>query len=451
MTLAEFQQPQLPASDSVPLAPRRLRVLMSAYYVSPLEGSEPAVGWNIPTRVAKYHDVTLLCNPGADNHFRRDTLNWIAQHDPVPGLTLHWVEPTRLSRAFDADSSSIRRLFHYVGYASWQRAALREAWRLHRERPFDLVHQLNVVTFREPSYLWKLPIPFVWGPIAGASNMPWRYFRLLGAKDRLVYGLRNIANEIQKRTNRRARRAARAAQRIWVVSRDNEQLVTRLWRRPCEYLPEVGTTPRAEAGIKSWDGVGPLRLVWSGYHVGRKAIPIILRAMAQLRSAPGLAPVHLAILGDGPQRTAWQQLAGDLGVTDQVWWLGQLPHAEAIAQMSKAHVFVFPSLQEASSTVVLEALSLGLPVVCHDACGMGLVVNESCGIKVPMRSADESVRGFSDAIEHLRRSPAEIRCLSGGALSRGAELSWDNKARRIAETFTEIVAAAASPSAGGLA
>ena len=43
---------------------RRLRVLVSAFAASPVRGSEPAVGWNIPLHLAKDHDVTVLCSAG---------------------------------------------------------------------------------------------------------------------------------------------------------------------------------------------------------------------------------------------------------------------------------------------------------------------------------------------------------------------------------------------------
>jgi glycosyltransferase involved in cell wall biosynthesis len=126
-------------------------------------------------------------------------------------------------------------------------------------------------------------------------------------------------------------------------------------------------------------------------------------------------------------------------------WAGELPHDQALVEMSKAHVFTFPSLQEASSTVTLEALSLGLPVICHDACGMGFIVNGDCGFKVPMISPDMSVGGFVQALRKLHESPAELTRLSRGALHRSEELSWDYAARMIAEGYDRVLAQRPSP------
>jgi glycosyltransferase involved in cell wall biosynthesis len=124
-----------------------------------------------------------------------------------------------------------------------------------------------------------------------------------------------------------------------------------------------------------------------------------------------------------------------------VKWIAELPHAEAMKEMSRAHVFTFPSLQEASSTVTLEALSLGLPVICHDACGMGFIVNDDCGIKVPMRNPQGSIDGIAAALRKLHANPELLTQLSRGALKRSEELSWDYAARMIAEGFDRVLAA----------
>ena len=39
----------------------RLRVLLSAFAFEPNRGYEPGVGWNVATRLAQHHDVTVIC------------------------------------------------------------------------------------------------------------------------------------------------------------------------------------------------------------------------------------------------------------------------------------------------------------------------------------------------------------------------------------------------------
>jgi glycosyltransferase involved in cell wall biosynthesis len=136
-------------------------------------------------------------------------------------------------------------------------------------------------------------------------------------------------------------------------------------------------------------------------------------------------------------------LGRQLGIDDRIRWIDEMPHEQALAEMAAAHAFVFPSLQEASSTVVLEALSLGLPVVCHDACGFGMVVTDECGIRIPRLTPAQSVDGFATAIRQLIQSPELIAKLSAGALARSEELSWDHKAQAIAKVYDEVATNAA--------
>jgi len=118
-----------------------------------------------------------------------------------------------------------------------------------------------------------------------------------------------------------------------------------------------------------------------------------------------------------------------------------------LAEMAQAHVFAFPSIQEASSTVTLEALSLGLPVICHDACGMSFVVNSDCGFKVTLQSPETSSEGFASALRQLYRDPAAVTRLSQGALQRSGELSWDYAAQHIAEGYDRVLASRDSANA----
>src|SRR5205814_5400879 len=120
-------------------------------------------------------------------------------------------------------------------------------------------------------YLWKLDAPFVWGPVAGAANIPWSYFAHFGWKDRVFYSVRNLANQIQKRTKLRCRKAARRAAHIWVVGDDDRKMVSDLWQAPCEQMADSAAPVVADATVRSYDGARPLRLVWSGLHIARKA------------------------------------------------------------------------------------------------------------------------------------------------------------------------------------
>lgn len=434
-------------------APRR-RVLVSAYAVSPVRGSEPGMGWNICLRLARYHDVTVLCSPEVPpkaEDFRGEIEQYLREHGPVFGLTFRFVEPPLASCLLQRETALLRRTLYYTGYRAWQRAALRVARELHSAKPFDLVHQLNITGFREPGYLWRLPVPFVWGPVGGAADVPAAFMPLMGMRDRVFYTTRNLTNALHRRTRARCRQAAARASHVWVVGEANRRLVEEIWRRPAEPMLEVGGEQHPDGRIRAYDGSRPLRLVWSGQHIGRKALPLLLRAMHAIAES---TPVNVTVLGEGAETAAWKQLASRLGIAGKLRWTGQLSRADALREMAAADAFVSTSVLEETSLVVLEALSLGLPVVCHDAYGMGVAVNDTCGIKIPMRTPDASVAAIAEAVRSLAADPLRVGRLSEGALARAEELSWERKARRIADTYERVIGAtsaqgAASASRGG--
>jgi glycosyltransferase involved in cell wall biosynthesis len=423
-----------PQADPFTDARPRLRVVVCTFGLSPIRGSEPATAWQHVSRLTQYHDIVALCFPGLKGEIREECAAYFAANGMPPGLTLEFIEPPPIARMLETtNSSSPARMFISWGNSFWQKAALLRARELHREKPFDAAHHLTITGYREPGYLWQLGVPFFWGPVTGAADVPWRYFGMLDWRDRAVYTGRNIANWLQMRFAARPRRAARAASEVWVVGKDNAKMMTGMWGVPATELFETGTLPpRPDQPTLSFQPGQKLRLVTAGYLVGRKAVSIALRALALIGDS---VPWEYTIMGNGPAKEGWMALAHKLGLGDRVHWTGQLPHAKALAELQSNHVFLFPSLKEGTPNVVPEALSKAVPVVCHDLCGMGLMVDETCGIKVAALGPEASAKGFAEAIRLLATTEGEVERLSRGALRRAAEITWDRNARIMAEAY----------------
>jgi glycosyltransferase involved in cell wall biosynthesis len=143
----------------------------------------------------------------------------------------------------------------------------------------------------------------------------------------------------------------------------------------------------------------------------------------------------LDIIGAGSDEIRLRAIGAQLGLGAKITWHGYTPHNRALEIISRGDCFIFTSLQEASSTVVPEALGLGLPMICHDCCGHGALIDESCGIKVPVRDPAASVAGFAEAINSIARHPERIERLSKGALTRARQFSWDENARRMVSIY----------------
>ncbi len=106
----------------------------------------------------------------------------------------------------------------------------------------------------------------------------------------------------------------------------------------------------------------------------------LLQAVAALRQQ-GL-PVVAALLGDGPERAALQAQAAQLGITDQVRFLGRQTRVEHF--LAGFDVGVLPSVSETFSLAALEQMALGLPMVMSDQGGAReMLVDGEHGYIVP--------------------------------------------------------------------
>jgi glycosyltransferase involved in cell wall biosynthesis len=91
-----------------------------------------------------------------------------------------------------------------------------------------------------------------------------------------------------------------------------------------------------------------------------KRLDDVIRALAE----PSLASGHLHIVGKGPEREALEALAHELAVADRVTFHGFVDDEGVAAMMAGGHVFALASEQEGLPTVLLEALTAGMPIVC---------------------------------------------------------------------------------------
>ena len=116
----------------------------------------------------------------------------------------------------------------------------------------------------------------------------------------------------------------------------------------------------------------PLETKVNAVTVGRlvpwKRVDRILEAIAQIRN------MGLVIVGDGPERERLERMAWGLGLNERVYFAGSRSKPETLSLMAACDLFVLNSTYEGLPHVVLEAMSLGLPVVATSVGGTPEVV-----------------------------------------------------------------------------
>ena len=128
-----------------------------------------------------------------------------------------------------------------------------------------------------------------------------------------------------------------------------------------------------------------------------KGIDLLIEAVAIHRRETG--PCTLGIIGDGPEREHLAELARRLGVEDSVIFLGMVDPGALKGALELCDALVFPTLQDLVGRVVVEALTLGVPVVLSPMTGAaGTVVHDGVnGLIVDPRDPRELAKALRRA------------------------------------------------------
>lgn len=152
-----------------------------------------------------------------------------------------------------------------------------------------------------------------------------------------------------------------------------------------QVFPFAYFLPEADLSIaRSQREPGPFRFVFAGRLIPGKRVDWLITALAALTNQA----FELWIVGAGPEEPALRALAS-IALGHQVRWLGQLPLTDVPAVLAQADCLVLPSVHDGWGAVVSEALMVGTPVICSDACGSAGVVRAS-GVGGVFRSVDRA-------------------------------------------------------------
>ncbi|HEX3470420.1 MAG TPA: glycosyltransferase [Silvibacterium sp.] len=160
----------------------------------------------------------------------------------------------------------------------------------------------------------------------------------------------------------------------------------------------------------------PLQIVCVGRLVPAKGQHILLRAFSLLRSKGH--PLHLTLVGDGPDRPSLEREVAELSLTEQVTFRGAINHDQVREQIARADVFAMASFAEGIPVALMEAMATQIPCVSTNVAGIPELIRDNVdGLLVPPSSAES----LAAAIESLVLDPIMRERLSTSARARVIE------------------------------
>lgn len=402
-----------------------MKILLSAYACQPAMGSDPGIGWQWAVHLARAgHRVCALTRRAN----RASIEAYLADH-PLPEvadgrLTFAYYD---LPHALAFWKKGYRGIHLY--YFLWQIGAFFHARALHRAMGFDAVQHATFVSARQPSFMGLLGIPFVFGPVGGGETSPWALRQGFPAKGWLWEIARDLANA-GARVDPLMHLTFASATKIWVGTEDTRRWIPGRYHGKTDCMPLAALTDEEAAAHASGDPLPPhteptpLRLLSVGRLWYWKGMQFTLAALARLRDQ-GIA-WEWTLVGEGPQEAWLRQQARAYGLEEAIDWIPRLPREALLARYRAYDAFVFPSLHDSGGFVVLEAMAAGLPVLCFDLGGPGVMVDASCGrcLDVQGLSTSQAVEALARALAELAASPPLRATLASGARRRAQAFTW---------------------------
>ncbi len=330
-----------------------------------------------------------------------------ASQEPSPEFPGQWVRYPQLPGNFGLSTAG-----------RFLNASLfREVSQLHRRLPIHVIHAHAALPCGHAALLLsrRLKVPFV-VTIHGLDVFNSCFRNGIAARWR-----RNTSITVYKN----------ASKVICVSGKIRQSLIDGMGAALAAEVVYNGTDPGLFAPGATIDQMPTILTV--GTLLAGKGHELVLRAFGRVKdSHPGL---RCRIIGEGADRNRFQHLTRELGINDQVHFLGRRSRVEVAEAMRNCMLFVLPSRYEGLGCVYLEAMACGKPVVaCHGQGIDEIIHHGSNGWLIPVDGLDELVQGLQ-----ILLTSAELRTQLGAAARRTIvnKLTLSHQAQSLQNIYKE--------------
>lgn len=418
-----------------------MKIALIAYSISPFYGSEYAVGWDFVTHMAKEHELYVFYGCSKPTTMgQKDDLNEYTKQTGMENV--HFICVELPNDVIHALYSRLRKVHYLLGfyfqYKSWHQLLKKEIECWNRNIAFDVIHYLNPIGFKEPGYCYELDVPYVWGPVQGVQNRPYALWRALDWKGKIEASIRFVLHNFYLRYSKRLKRAIDNTDILISALPLTKIQFEKIHKKESIYLPENGLSEMKTNTPVTYVSQTPLKLIWVGEISQRKALVILLDALNLLPPSM-LHLFHVDVIGEGKMRNRMENYCKTHGLDGIVAFHGKIKREEVADYFSKSHLHIISSLGEATTTVLWEAMSYGVPTMTLDHCGMSGVVCDNCGIKIPIHSYKQVVSDMANQLLYIVQHPNTIARLSSGVLQCSAKYSWDIRLQIFNNAYSEAI------------
>lgn len=342
-----------------------MNILLSAYACEPNKGSEPGVGWSWAIELAKHHSVWVLTR---DNN--ESTINKYLQENPTyKNTNLHFVYVgLSPNLTFWKKGRRGMRLF----YMMWQYKATKVAQELHKNINFDLVQHVTFVSYTQPSYMYKLGIPMIWGPISGGENIPNVIKLKMSIREKSIEFFRKLSQKFALILPS-IRMTMKKSEYIFVATEETKDKIPIKYRNKVKVISAIGLEFIPKLNNKNKNKSHKVKIIMAGRLIYWKAFDIGIKAYLNIVEKYPNTELH--ILGQGDKKNSLEVLAGRY-LNKNIFFQNPISHDEIFDFYYQYDIFMNTSLRDSGCMTMMEALSVGLPCVTISCGGPKKMANK---------------------------------------------------------------------------
>jgi glycosyltransferase involved in cell wall biosynthesis len=400
-----------------------MKVLLSAMTCHPHLGSESKVGWDAARAISEIPAVE-------ECHVMTHTVNREAILQAQQAGSCQRVRFHFFGKPFSYHPNRmLARLQSWLIYRKWQAGLLPFAQSLHRAHSFDLSHHVTIVTWRVASPLWRLPIPFVFGPVGGGGKTPPAFRSILGPSARVFEFLRAGATAMAASSSK-LKLCRRNSSAIVAADTATAEFLSAQGAKAVHHLCQVFFSDRDASRFrtvmrgKTRDS-DALKIFAGGNLEGRKGTQLSLRALALLKQKR--VPFSFTYGGWGPDLEAMKHLARHLGIAEQVCFHQGYSGEDYIRQLQTNDVYLLPSIRETAGITMMEATIAGCYPIVLAGTGAGDIVERTGGTAIHAKTPEEAVHQIADKLEWCYRRRGEMQ--------QEAETAGENMRQLYSESY----------------
>ena len=400
-----------------------MNILYIAYSCNPFAGSEDKIGWCVPYESSKTNKVYVITKEE-----QREPVERYLQSHPLENIKFYYVDiPGFYKKIFKG--------FMYSGRLNiWNKRVFPLAKKICADQKIDVIHQITPIEFRAIGDYGKIAnIKFVCGPLGGGESLP--------------NGLKNYAkgHEIIEVVRSGINRWYRFKLRI-TGKLNRCDYIMFANRETRDFLGLDGTVPLvteiAADEISIEERTVPkdinkeLVFLFAGRMVYRKGLELLFDAIMEI---PDEWKYIVKIVGTGPELSHLKhRCESNSLLSAHVQFMGAVEYSEMQREYEMSDVLIMPSIRETTGTVLIEAMSQGMPIITINKFGGAILVDENTGWLYSGENQKSYIAGLKNAMVACIVNPKEVERRGQNARKKVKDYTWKRKCDQYEKIYKRL-------------